>query len=131
MDNTSLPLWSGMLVGLSLMAFGTGGIKPCVSAFGGDQLDPTTQARELAAFFALFYVCVLLYLPNRHSFHPACMKRLHKLCLSFLDNHLDVKPSLDVNLNAIARDESVEDIVSFATLVLWYLSRVKSYTFLP
>lgn len=52
------PLWSGMAVGLSLIAFGTGGIKPCVSAFGGDQLDPVTQARELASFFALFYFSV-------------------------------------------------------------------------
>jgi hypothetical protein len=48
------------------------------------------------------------------------LKRLHKLILSYLDNQLNVKPSLDVNLNAIARDESIDDIVAFATLVLWY-----------
>lgn len=27
------------LVGLSLIALGTGGIKPCVAAFGGDQFE--------------------------------------------------------------------------------------------
>lgn len=27
------------MVGLVLIAFGTGGIKPCVSAFGGDQFE--------------------------------------------------------------------------------------------
>jgi MFS family permease len=29
---------AGTLVGLALIALGTGGIKPCVSAFGGDQV---------------------------------------------------------------------------------------------
>lgn len=27
------------MVGLALIALGTGGIKPCVSAFGGDQFE--------------------------------------------------------------------------------------------
>jgi len=27
------------MVGLFMIAVGTGGIKPCVSAFGGDQFD--------------------------------------------------------------------------------------------
>jgi hypothetical protein len=47
------------------------------------------------------------------------LKRLHKLMISFLDNQLNVKPSMEVNLNALARDESIDDIVAFATLVLW------------
>jgi dipeptide/tripeptide permease len=28
------------MIGLFLIALGTGGIKPCVSAFGGDQFGP-------------------------------------------------------------------------------------------
>ena len=28
------------MIGLLLIALGTGGIKPCVSAFGGDQFGP-------------------------------------------------------------------------------------------
>ena len=27
------------MIGLALIALGTGGIKPCVSAFGGDQFE--------------------------------------------------------------------------------------------
>jgi len=46
------------------------------------------------------------------------LKKMHKLMLSFLDNQLNVKPNLHINLNAIAKDNSVPDLVSFATLVL-------------
>ena len=44
-------------IGLGLIAFGTGGIKPCVSAFGGDQFKPS-QAQQLATFFSMFYVSI-------------------------------------------------------------------------
>lgn len=44
-------------LGLALIAFGTGGIKPCVSAFGGDQFKPG-QERQLKQFFSLYYVSV-------------------------------------------------------------------------
>lgn len=47
----------GPIIGLVLIAFGTGGIKPCVSAFGGNQFKPT-QSRYLENFFSIFYLSI-------------------------------------------------------------------------
>lgn len=47
----------GMTVGLTLLAMGTGGIKPCVSSFGGDQFEPS-QREQIARFFSLFYFAI-------------------------------------------------------------------------
>lgn len=44
------------MVGLFLIALGTGGIKPCVSAFGGDQFSEH-QVRALSPF------CISIYWP--------------------------------------------------------------------
>lgn len=46
------------LLGLLLIALGTGGIKPCVSSFGGDQFVVPQQAFQLAAFFSVFYFSI-------------------------------------------------------------------------
>jgi len=46
------------MVGLFLIAFGTGGIKPCVSAFGGDQFIRPQQDKQLEQFFSVFYFAV-------------------------------------------------------------------------
>uniref|UniRef100_A0A3Q4H1C7 Solute carrier family 15 member 1a n=1 Tax=Neolamprologus brichardi TaxID=32507 RepID=A0A3Q4H1C7_NEOBR len=43
------------MVGLFLIALGTGGIKPCVAAFGGDQFSEHQQRRT---FFSVFYLCI-------------------------------------------------------------------------
>lgn len=51
-------------IGLALLAVGTGGIKPCVASFGGDQLSSdahlTSMQREaaLSAYFAAFYFAI-------------------------------------------------------------------------
>ncbi|NXQ10136.1 S15A1 protein, partial [Peucedramus taeniatus] len=45
------------MIGLVLIAFGTGGIKPCVSAFGGDQFEDN-QEKQRSIFFSLFYFSV-------------------------------------------------------------------------
>lgn len=53
-----LPSREMTYIGLLLIAIGTGGIKPCVSAFGGDQFVLPQQARQLASFFSVFYFAI-------------------------------------------------------------------------
>jgi POT family proton-dependent oligopeptide transporter len=45
---------AGVIAGLALLAIGAGGIKPCVSAFVGDQFGPN-QDRALTRVYAWFY----------------------------------------------------------------------------
>jgi dipeptide/tripeptide permease len=45
-------------VGLAVIALGTGGIKPCVSAFGGDQFNKEGQEKSRRYFFSLFYFSI-------------------------------------------------------------------------
>ena len=47
----------GPLVGLTVIGLGTGGIKPCVSAFGGDQFK-NEQKKHLDTFFSMFYLSI-------------------------------------------------------------------------
>ncbi|KAM9984938.1 hypothetical protein ACTFIY_009383 [Dictyostelium cf. discoideum] len=49
----------GLIVGLTCIAIGTGGIKPVVSSFCGDQFGPH-QKRLLQNLFQVFYWCVNL-----------------------------------------------------------------------
>ncbi|KAJ3288386.1 hypothetical protein HK104_008196 [Borealophlyctis nickersoniae] len=55
-DAGSIPAW-GPLLGLFLVALGTGGIKPCVSAHGGDQFLPN-QKLNLNKFYNYFYMAI-------------------------------------------------------------------------
>lgn len=48
---------AGPMIGLFLIALGTGGIKPCVSAFGGDQFT-SDQTHLLQSFFSVFYFAI-------------------------------------------------------------------------
>jgi len=54
----TLPQEAFSLVGLFIIAVGTGGIKPCVSAFGGDQFIRPQQDRQLETFFSIFYFAI-------------------------------------------------------------------------
>ncbi|XP_048505503.1 solute carrier family 15 member 2 isoform X9 [Athalia rosae] len=45
-------------IGLTLIAWGTGGIKPCVAAFGGDQFHLPYQHQRLQQFFSIFYFTI-------------------------------------------------------------------------
>uniref|UniRef100_A0A6Q2Z1L4 Solute carrier family 15 member 1 n=1 Tax=Esox lucius TaxID=8010 RepID=A0A6Q2Z1L4_ESOLU len=45
------------MTGLLLIALGTGGIKPCVAAFGGDQFEDH-QEKQRSTFFSIFYLSI-------------------------------------------------------------------------
>ncbi|NXG71881.1 S15A1 protein, partial [Baryphthengus martii] len=55
-DNLYLHIGLSM-TGLILIALGTGGIKPCVSAFGGDQFGDD-QEKQRSRFFSIFYLSI-------------------------------------------------------------------------
>uniref|UniRef100_A0A3Q3QRD2 Solute carrier family 15 member 1 n=2 Tax=Monopterus albus TaxID=43700 RepID=A0A3Q3QRD2_MONAL len=55
-DNMALHIALSM-VGLLLIALGTGGIKPCVAAFGGDQFQEH-QEKQRSTFFSIFYLSI-------------------------------------------------------------------------
>lgn len=46
----------GFYTGLALIALGSGGIKPCVSAFVGDQFDQTNKHRAKVVFDAFYWI---------------------------------------------------------------------------
>ncbi|NXW46188.1 S15A1 protein, partial [Nyctiprogne leucopyga] len=55
-DNVSVHI-ALCMIGLILIALGTGGIKPCVSAFGGDQFEDH-QEKQRTRFFSIFYLSI-------------------------------------------------------------------------
>jgi proton-dependent oligopeptide transporter, POT family len=46
----------GFYIGLGLIALGSGGIKPCVAAFVGDQFDQTNKHRAKVVFEAFYWI---------------------------------------------------------------------------
>ncbi|KAI6216830.1 Peptide transporter family 1 [Aphelenchoides besseyi] len=55
-NGSSLHPWLDM-AGLGIIALGTGGIKPCVSPFGGDQFD-RHESKMISVFFSVFYFSI-------------------------------------------------------------------------
>lgn len=51
----NLPSNVKFFVGLILIAIGSGGIRPCVAAFGGDQFKLPEQTAQVTTFFSLYY----------------------------------------------------------------------------
>ena len=45
-------------IGLFLIAIGTGGIKPCVAAFGAEQFELPQQESQMKSFFSWFYAAI-------------------------------------------------------------------------
>ncbi|XP_071054843.1 peptide transporter family 1-like isoform X2 [Onthophagus taurus] len=48
------------VLGLALISIGTGGAKPCLAAFGGDQFYLPMQKIQLQQFFSIFYFSINL-----------------------------------------------------------------------
>src|SRR5207248_9281642 len=46
----------GFYIGLGLIALGSGGIKPCVAAFVGDQFDQRNKHRAKVVFDAFYWI---------------------------------------------------------------------------
>jgi proton-dependent oligopeptide transporter, POT family len=46
----------GFYIGLGLIALGSGGIKPCVASFVGDQFDQTNKHRAKVVFDAFYWI---------------------------------------------------------------------------
>lgn len=47
-----------LIGGMIFIAFGSGGIKPCVVAFGGDQFHLPDQTAQLRSYFSWFYFSI-------------------------------------------------------------------------
>jgi proton-dependent oligopeptide transporter, POT family len=47
---------AGFYTGLCLIALGSGGIKPCVASFMGDQFDQTNKSRAKVVFDAFYWI---------------------------------------------------------------------------
>ena len=57
--NESIFLFRGFsILGLALIAFGTGGIKPCVVSFGAEQFQLPEQENYLSSYFSFFYASI-------------------------------------------------------------------------
>ncbi len=70
----AVPTRLGLLAGCALIAIGAGGIKPCVSAFVGDQFKPD-QKHLLQKVYGLFYWMVNLGSATASLLIPFMLKR--------------------------------------------------------
>lgn len=58
--NIEISIDGSLYAGLALIALGSGGIKPCVAAFGGDQFKLPEQIVSMTRFFSVFYLTINL-----------------------------------------------------------------------
>jgi dipeptide/tripeptide permease len=56
------------MVGLLIIALGTGGIKPCVSSFGGDQFQVGFFSKFSRFYFLKLFVFRHLAVPRKDDF---------------------------------------------------------------
>lgn len=60
MNNCFIYYRSVAITGLILISLGTGGIKPCVYTFGGDQFQLPEQQDQLTNFFSRFITAIYI-----------------------------------------------------------------------
>jgi POT family proton-dependent oligopeptide transporter len=96
----------GFYVGLFLIALGSGGIKPCVASFVGDQFDQTNKHRAKVVFDAFYWII------NFGSFFASLLMPIFLRSLG---------PSIAFGIPGV--------LMLISTLVLW-LAR-KSYVMVP
>ncbi|VVC33644.1 Proton-dependent oligopeptide transporter family,Major facilitator superfamily domain,PTR2 family [Cinara cedri] len=77
-DNFTLNVQRNMsILGLILIAIGTGGIKPCVCTFGGEQFKLPEQQDQLATFFKRFLAGIDVAVIISTFFVPELRKSVH------------------------------------------------------
>ena len=71
-----------MIAGLVVVAIGTGGIKPCISSFGGDQFqnDPDKETKQ-RGFFTWFYIVINMGSVTASFFGPVL--RTQSICQNY------------------------------------------------
>jgi len=71
-----------MVAGLVVVAIGTGGIKPCISSFGGDQFqnDPDKETKQ-RGFFTWFYIVINMGSVTASFFGPVL--RTQSICQNY------------------------------------------------
>ena len=90
---------AGAMVGLLLIAIGSGGIKPCVSAFGADQFGSSDgDQKAKGRFFAIFYWAInlgslfsMIITPILRGL-PCARNRAHSACSHFAETSLQRMP---------------------------------------
>lgn len=73
----NIPAEALLYIGLILIAFGNGGIKPCVSPFAGDQFVLPAQAKYMVKFFSLFYASINAGSLLSTAITPALRAKVH------------------------------------------------------
>lgn len=66
-----------LFIGLLLISIGSGGIKPCVSAFAGDQFKLPEQAAQVTTFFSVFYLSINLGSLSSTALTPILRGQVH------------------------------------------------------
>ncbi|HEV2839703.1 MAG TPA: oligopeptide:H+ symporter [Chthoniobacterales bacterium] len=97
---------TGFYAGLALIALGSGGIKPCVASFVGDQFDQTNKHRAKVVFDAFYWII------NFGSFFASLLMPIFLRSLG---------PSIAFGIPGV--------LMLISTLVLW-LAR-KQYVMVP